>query len=55
MDEHIRIPISGGIPMGVRISFLACGVLALLILGLVIAASSANHVWPASDSLKFPL
>jgi hypothetical protein len=54
-DEQVRIPVSAGIPRGVRISFLACAGLAILILGLVIAASAANHVWPSSASLKVPL
>jgi hypothetical protein len=54
-DEHVQIPVSVGIPTGVRISFLACIGLAILVLGLVIAASAANHVWPSSASLKVPL
>jgi len=53
--DEIRIPISAGVPMGVRIAYVACAGLAIFILGLVAAASSVNHVWPSINSLKYPL
>jgi hypothetical protein len=54
-DDPVNIPVSAGIPGGVRFALFACVGLAILILGLVVAASAANHVWPSGDSLKVPL
>lgn len=53
--DSFQIPVSGGIPPGVRFSFLACGLLVLMVLGSVIISSGTNHVWPAGASLKIPL
>ena len=49
------IPVSAGIPTGVRISFLAAIALAIAMLALVIAVSAVNHVWPSGNSLHVRL
>jgi hypothetical protein len=54
-ETPIEVPVSAGFPISVRISFLAAIVLAVVILGLVVAVSAANHVWPSGNSLKIPL
>jgi hypothetical protein len=54
-EPQVRVPVSAGIPTGVRISFLAAAALAVVMLGLVIAVSAANHIWPSGASLKVPL
>ncbi|HTV73026.1 MAG TPA: hypothetical protein VME66_04945 [Candidatus Acidoferrales bacterium] len=54
-NDPVTIPVSAGVPGGVRVALFSCVGLVILILGLVIVASAANHVWPASDSLKVPL
>jgi hypothetical protein len=50
-----EIPVSSGIPTGVRISFLAAIAIAVVMLALVITVSAVNHVWPAGDSLRVRL
>jgi hypothetical protein len=52
---QVEIPVSAGIPTGVRISFLAAIALAVAMLGLVIAVAAANHVWPAGNTLRVRL
>lgn len=54
-EKPVEVPVSAGIPIGVRISFVACIVLAIGILSLVVAVSSVNHVWPSGHSLKVRL
>ena len=51
----VTVPVSAGIPGGVRFALISCVGLAILILGLVVFASPVNHVWPSSDSMKVPL
>ncbi|GAC1303985.1 MAG: hypothetical protein NVSMB19_14430 [Vulcanimicrobiaceae bacterium] len=54
VDEH-NIPKSAGIPRVIYISAIV-GIIAIFaILSLVFANSSANHAWPASESLTVPL
>jgi hypothetical protein len=53
--SSVEVPVSAGIPTGVRISFLASIVLAVAMLALVVAVSAINHVWPAGDSLHVRL
>jgi hypothetical protein len=54
-DEPVKVPVSAGIPGGVRVALILCVALAIFILSLVAFASPANHVWPSGDSLKVPL
>jgi hypothetical protein len=55
LDDPVQVPVSAGIPTGVRFALIACVGLAILILALVVIASPANHVWPAGDAVKIPL
>jgi hypothetical protein len=54
-DDPVQVPVSAGIPVGVRIALISCVGLAILILALVVIASPVNHVWPAGDAVKIPL
>jgi hypothetical protein len=54
-DAPVQIPVSAGIPTGVRIALIGCVCLAILILALVVIASPVNHVWPNGDAVKIPL
>ena len=54
-EKPVEVPVSAGIPTGVRISFVAAIALAIVVLSLVVAVSSVNHVWPSGHSLKVPL
>ncbi|HEY0797638.1 MAG TPA: hypothetical protein VGD50_00740 [Candidatus Baltobacteraceae bacterium] len=53
--QPVKIPVSAGIPGGVRVALISCVALAIAMLGLVVLASPVNHVWPSGNSLKVPL
>lgn len=54
VDEH-NIPKSAGIPPVIYITAISGIVMIFIILSLVFANSSANHVWPSGDTLAVPL
>ena len=49
------VPVSGGIPPIVRYAFIIGIILIFVIVGLVIFAANANHIWPSEASQKIPL
>lgn len=49
------VPVSGGIPPIVRYAFIIGVIVIFVIVGLVIFAANANHVWPSEASQKIPL
>ena len=53
-DER-GVPISGGIPVIVRIAVLFGFVMIVVMMGIVIYGSSTHHRWPSSTTLKEPL
>jgi hypothetical protein len=53
-DER-GVPISGGIPLIVRIAILFGLLMIIVMMGIVIYGSSTNHRWPSSATLKEPL
>jgi hypothetical protein len=55
LAENVDIPVSAGIPMGVRIALLLGVGTVITIMGLTVFSSAFGHVWPSADSLKIPL
>jgi hypothetical protein len=49
------IPVSAGIPMGVRVSLILCVALVISILGMTIVSSAVGHVWPWTEAMKITL
>lgn len=49
------VPVSAGIPMGVRVALLIGVGIVISIMGMTVGSSAFGHVWPSADSLRIPL
>jgi hypothetical protein len=49
------VPVSAGIPVGVRVALLIGVGIVISIMGMTVGSSAFGHVWPSQDSLRIPL